>query len=122
MDATRRTSPLRRVAMMAALAALMLPAGSAEAAHHKVKGPVIKSVKPLKTEVGQMLTIKGRNFRKGKHRNSVAFKSDGGPAVFVHSDISTRRMLKVKVPGRLTQYMHNVGAAKVATRFRLRIL
>jgi ABC-type phosphate transport system substrate-binding protein len=78
MDAHRRTLPLRRVAMMAALAALTLPAGQAQAAKKaKVKSPVITSVTPMTAAVGQTLTIKGSSFRRGKGRNSVGFKRDG---------------------------------------------
>ena len=121
MDRIRRTLPLRRVAWMAALAALTLPAGQAQAAK-KAKAPVITSVSPMKAAVGETLTIKGRNFRKGKGRNSVGFKRDGSAVIFVKSDISTARMLKVKVPKRLEEQMTNQGTTKLAARFRLRIL
>ena len=121
MDRIRRTLPLRRVAWMAALAALTLPAGQAQAAK-KAKAPVITSVSPMKAAVGETLTIKGRNFRKGKGRNSVGFKRDGSAVIFVKSDISTARMLKVKVPSRLEEQMTNQGTTKLAARFRLRIL
>jgi hypothetical protein len=74
MDAPRRTSTLRRVAMMAALAALTLPAGPAEAAQKgKVKPPVITDVSPMQVTAGKWLTIRGKNFRRGKGRNSVGF-------------------------------------------------
>src|SRR3954462_13511929 len=121
MDATRRTLPLRRVAMMAALAALTLPAGQAQAAG-KVKPPVITSVSPMKAKVGDTLTIRGTNFRKGKGRNSVGFKRDGIPVVFVKADISTTRLLQVKMPARLESFMPSDGTARTATRFRLRVL
>src|SRR3954454_4951330 len=121
MDRIRRTLPLRRVAWMAALAALTLPSGQAEAAK-KAKAPVITSVSPMKAAVGETLTVKGRNFRKGNGRNSVGFKRDGSAVIFVKSDISTARMLKVKVPARLEEQMTNQGTTKLAARFRLRIL
>jgi hypothetical protein len=122
MDAHRRTLPLRRVAMMAALAALTLPAGQAEAAKAKPKSPVITSVTPMKAAVGQTLTIKGKYFRRGKGRNSVAFKRDGAAVVFVRTDISTTRMLKVRLPARLEKALAGEDSAKAPARFRLRVL
>src|SRR3712207_6346740 len=110
MDAHRRTLPLRRVAMMAALAALTLPAGQAEAAKTKAKAPVITSVSPMHASVGETLTLKGRYFRKGKGRNSVGFKRDGAAVLFVKSDISTTRMMKVRVPARLEKAMATDGS------------
>src|SRR4051794_40254056 len=121
MDATRRTLPLRRVAVMAALAALTLPAGQAEAAK-QVKPPVITAVSPMKVTAGKWLTVRGKNFRRGKGVNRVGFKRDGAAVVFARADISTAKMLKVKVPLKLEQFLYSQGAAKVPTRFHLRIL
>src|SRR3954452_12676618 len=122
MDATRRTLTLRRVATMAALAALTVPAGTAEAATKQVKLPVITSVSPMKVTAGQWLTIRGKNFRRGKARNSVGFKRDGAAVVFARSDISTAKMLKVRVPTKLEKLLYSQGATLVPTRFHLRIL
>src|SRR5215210_1624427 len=117
MDAPRRTLTLRRVATMAALAVLTLPAGQAEAAKRRARPPVVTSVSPMAVTVGQTLTLKGRHFRRGKGRNSVGFKRDGMPVVFVKADISTTRMLKVKVPARVEKQLLNGPA-----RFHLRVL
>src|SRR3954452_16957301 len=115
MDRSRRTTTLRRVAMMAALAALV-PAGPAEA-KTKAKSPVITKVSPMSVKVGQTLTITGRYFRKGKGRNSVGFKRDGAAVVFVKADLSTTRKIYVKVPARLQS---TVKSGPV--RFHLRVL
>src|SRR4051812_33588616 len=121
MDAHRRTLPLRRVATVAALAAFALPAGQAEA-KTRPELPVITSVSPMRADVGDTLTIRGSGFRKGKGRNSVGFKRDGAAVVFVKADISTTRLLKVKVPARVEGSMTRVGTTKLPTVFRLRIL
>ncbi len=122
MDAIRRTSTLRRVATTASLAALLLAPGTADAARaHKAakpKSPVIKSVSPLTATVGQTLTIKGKNFRKGKGRNSVGFKRDGAPVVFIKSDVSTTKVMYVKLRAKLEKVLYNGAAA----RFHLRVL
>src|SRR4051812_8003480 len=106
METPRRIPRLRRVAVMAALAALLVPAGQAEAAKtKKVTKPVVTRVAPTNLHIGQTLTVYGRNFRKGKGRNSVAFKRDGAAAVFVKSDVSTARQIKVVLPDKLTDYL-----------------
>jgi hypothetical protein len=109
--------------MMAALAALLVPAGQAEAAKKKkVAKPVVTRVTPATANIGDTLTIYGRNFRKGKGRNSVAFKRDGAAAVFIKSDVSTLRQIKVELSDKLATYLLVKDGAPVATTFRVRVL
>jgi hypothetical protein len=122
MDSSRRTpSRLRRVAMMAALAAVLAPVGQAEAAK-KVAKPVVTRVAPTTLHIGDTLTIYGRNFRKGKGRNSVAFKRDGAAAVFLKSDVSTTRQIKVVLTDKLEKYLIVKDGAATVTTFRVRVL
>ena len=111
---------LRRVATVAPLALLLIPAGQADAkAKNKFKPPVITSVSPMEVMVGQRLTIKGKNFRKGKHRNGIGFKRDGAPVfVLVRSDLSTEKLMTVRVPEKLEKVLYG-GTPAV---FHLRIL
>src|SRR4051812_6569117 len=123
MDALRRTSTLRRVATTASLAALLLAPASADAARgHKAKkkpkSPVITSVAPLRAMVVQTLTIRGRNFRKGKGRNSVGFKRDGAAVVFIKSDVSTHKVMYVKLSAKLEKVLYGGQPAQ----FHLRVL
>jgi hypothetical protein len=85
--------------------------------------PVIKKVTPLKIAIGDKLTIKGTGFKAGKGKNSVVFKRDGKPAVFVKSGLSTKKKIYVTVPDKLAAFLgaDSEGAA-VPTRFRLRVL
>jgi hypothetical protein len=123
MFAPRRTSRmLRRVAMMAALAALLAPAGMAEAAKKKYPPPVVTSVSPSKVAIGETLTIRGRHFRRGVGRNSVAFKRDGFRAVMVEADISTSKLMKVIVSDKLADFLAVKDGVAQPTRFRIRIL
>lgn len=121
MDAIRRTLTLRRVATTASLAALLIPAAQADAkakrAEKKAKSPVITSVSPMRATVGDKLTLKGKHFRKGKGRNSVGFKADGSAVVFVRSDLSTTRMMIVRLPQKLEKVMYGEP-----TEFHLRVL
>lgn len=124
MDARRHSSKtLRRVAVTAALAALLAPAGAAEAAKKKrIKLPVVTSVSPMAASVGETITIRGRNFRRGKARNSVAFKRDGARALFVKADVATRKQIKVILPKRLEELMIAQDGALTGTRFRVRVM
>ena len=118
---------MRRAAVTAALGALLAPAAAGAATAEvskakKVKLPVITSVSPLKLAVGGTLEIRGRNFLRGRNRNSVVFKRDGGRAVFVKADVGTTKLLRVKLPAKLQQSLVVSGGKPSATRFRLRVL
>jgi hypothetical protein len=85
---------------MTALVALIASAAAgavAPSAHAKKrkKAPVITSVQPKDVAVGETLTIRGRNFIRGRGRNTVVFKRDGARAVFVKADLSTTRMMRL---------------------------
>jgi hypothetical protein len=108
---------LRRVAFTAALAALLAPAGVAEAKKTPPK-PVVTSVKPMQARVGDTITIQGRNFIKGKAKNTVAFRRDGGKTVFVKADVSTLKQIRVVLPATLTPLLQNGDF----TQFRIRVL
>jgi hypothetical protein len=119
MDAIRRTSTLRRVATTASLAALLfVPAHADAAKKKKPKSPVITSVAPMSATVGGTLTIKGRHFRKGKGKNSVGFKREGAAVVFLKSDVSTTKVMYVKLSSRLNKVLYGGQPA----RFHLRVL
>jgi hypothetical protein len=116
--------PVPRLLLLAcALLAVLLVPASAMAKSTKRTYPVIKKVTPLKIAVGDKLTIKGTGFKAGKGKNTVVFKRDGKPAVFVKSGLSTKKKIYVTVPDKLAAFLgsDSEGAA-VPTRFRLRVL
>lgn len=115
---------LRRVAMMAALAALITPAGAAEAAKkkRKPKQPVVTSVRPMQANIGETITVYGKNFVKGKARNTVVFKRAGARAVFVKADVATRRQIRVVLPERLADYLVLKDGQVSFTKFQIRVL
>jgi hypothetical protein len=128
---------LRRLLITAALAIgglLLLSAGAsarlpklhAAAVHPKAANaplPVIKSVKPLRLAIGDTLTIVGRNFLPGKHRNTVVFFHDGSPAVFLRADTATKTRIKVKLTSKLGRFLTPLNNGdRAPTRFRLRVL
>jgi hypothetical protein len=72
--------------------------------------------------VGERLTIRGRDFRAGKGRNTVVFKRDGGRTLFVKADLSTRKLIRVTVPARLEALLPVRDGARQYARFRVRVL
>ena len=114
-----RTRQLRRAVVVAALGALVVPATAGAATK---KTPVITKVTPKTAYVGAKLTITGKNFKRGKAKNSVQFRADGGKTLFVKADVSTAKKLTVKLPKTLEKYMATKGGQPVATRFRVRVL
>lgn len=85
--------------------------------------PVIRSVRPLRLEIGSDLTIVGRHFLPGKGRNTVVFLREGAPAVFLKAGRATRTRMTVRLTSKLGRYLigRNNGE-QGPTRFRLRVL
>jgi hypothetical protein len=128
MELRARTQPLpRRAVTMTALALLVASAfagavASPADAKKKPKAPVITKVSPLDVAVGEVLTIKGRNFQRGRKKNTVVFKRPGARAVFVKADIGTAKLLKVTLPDTLQKVFVTKNNVPVSTRFQLRVL
>jgi hypothetical protein len=114
------TLPVPRLLLIACALLAVLPASAMAAS--KRSYPVVKKVSPLKLGIGDKLTIRGTGFRAGNAANSVVFKRDGKPAVFVKSGLSTKKKLYVTVPDKLAAFFGVEHGAAVPTRFRLRIL
>jgi hypothetical protein len=130
MTSLARIRPsLRRAAFVAALGALLAPAtagaavqAQASAKKKKAKPPVVTSVRPMQVQIGQTLEIRGKYFIRGRNKNSVVFKRDGGKAVFVKAGVGTTKLLRVVVPTKLQKEFTKVGTGVVPTRFRVRVL
>ena len=101
-----------------ALALAVLPAGAA----HAASAPVITKVSPMKVEIGQTMTIKGRGFRAGAFKNIVAFKRSRKPAVFVKVPTATTTQLTFPVPEKLLPFLQDASGKAVVQKFRLRVL
>ncbi len=114
------TTGLGLAVLFAAAVALLWPGESVAA--KRAKPPTVSSVSPSKAVVGDRLTIRGRNFRAGKGRNTVVFKRDGGRPLFVKADISTRKMIRVTVPARLETLLPLQDGARQYAQFRVRVL
>jgi IPT/TIG domain-containing protein len=98
---------------------MALAPASANAASKGSAYPVITSVSPQKLGVGDVMTITGKNFRKGKNKNTVVFKRDGGRAVFVKAPDATPTKIGVTVPAKLLPFMVKKKGKRTFTRFRV---
>jgi hypothetical protein len=99
---------------------LLAPAGASAAT--KTTFPTISNVAPKKLTVGEKLTITGKGFRTGKLKNTVVFKRDGKPGLFVRSDTSTSTKMTVTVPDKLATLLATSSGADGAATFRLRVI
>ena len=68
------------------------------------------------------MTITGNNFRKGKNKNTVVFKRDGGRALFVKAPVATTTKIGVTVPAKLLPFLLKKEGKRTFTRFRIRVL
>jgi hypothetical protein len=119
----RTPAPLRRVALLAALPALLVPAvAGTTTAQAKTHSPIVKRITPKHVFVGQTLTIRGRYFRRGINKNTVAFKRKGAKAVFVKAEKGTTKLLKVKLPKRLEKVLIVKNGTPTPTRLQIRVL
>jgi hypothetical protein len=108
----------RVILLVSALLAVVPAAASAKPAPY----PKVKSVSPLRVSVGQTMTLRGSGFRSGKARNTVVFKRNGKPAIFVRSARSTKSKLRLVVPAKLLAFLTTKATVPQPTRFRLRVL
>ena len=129
MELRARIRPhLRRATFAAASVALLasavagLVATDAHASRRRRRRRVITAIAPKHVAVGETLTIRGRNFLGGRSKNTVVFKRKGARAVFAKADVSTKKMLRVKVPATLQKFFALQAGNPVPTRFRLRVL
>ena len=85
--------------------------------------PTIKRVKPMKAEIGEKLTIRGKNFLPGKGKTTVVFFRVGAPVVFLKAATASKTRLTVKLTDKLGKFLiaKNTGE-KGPTQFRLRVL
>jgi hypothetical protein len=107
----------RRVVLClgALVSALLVPVASASAKSTPV--PVIKSISPLTLNVGEKLTVKGKNFLPGKGKTRVFFVRKGGGTAFARADSATKTKLVVTLPAQLDKVLGGKSA-----RVQVRVL
>ena len=111
------TTPRRLLALCLALTGLMVllsPAGPAAAA---TKAPSITKVSPMRLEVGDKITIRGKNFKSKRTANTVFFRGVGGRQALAKPTKASRTKLVVKVPSGVARILRTSP-----TRIKLRVL
>jgi hypothetical protein len=105
--------------------ALLGTAVDASAAKKKKRAaptPTVKSIVPLKAQVGEKLTITGTNFIAGQGKTKVYFLREGGGVAWVPSDTGTKTRLVVTVPEKLIPLLRGTAENREPTRFQVRLL
>jgi hypothetical protein len=114
---------MRHAGLMAAAAALLVPATAGTAtADAKSRAPVVKRVTPKKVFVGETMTIRGRHFRRGINKNMVAFKRRGAKVVLAPAERGTAKLLKVELPKRLEKVLLVQNGTPIPTRLQIRVM
>lgn len=109
------------IAAFASLAAA--PGAHAAKKKAKASAPAITRVLPMRLEVGEKLTIRGRNFNPAKAKNTVIFRAPSGRTAFAKPSKASRTKLVVAVPGAVTRLLATSPKnALKPTRFKLRVL
>jgi hypothetical protein len=106
-----------RALLLTTICLLVLPAGASAVTY-----PSVKKVSPAKLGIGDTMTVSGKHFRKGKNKNTVVFKRDGGRAIFVKAPNATSTRLSVTVPAKLLPFLVKKKGKPTYTRFRIRVL
>jgi hypothetical protein len=115
---------MRRLFIICLLAlsatALLVSAPAASAA--KAKKPAITRVTPMRISVGNVLTIRGRNFKPKRTQNTVIFRSASGRTAFAKPRRASRKKLVVVVPAAVARLLNVAGGRQRPTRLKLRVL
>jgi hypothetical protein len=101
-------------------AALLVAAPAAQAATKRT--PKITRVQPMRIDVGGQLTIRGKNFRPKRTRNTVIFRAPNGRSAFAKPRRASRTKLVVVVPAAVARLLVGEGGRQRPTRFKLRVL
>ena len=87
-----------------------------------VAGPSVTRITPMRAQVGEKLTITGKNFVSGKGKTKVYFLREGGGVTWVPSDSGSKTRLIVTVPEKIIPLLRGTAEARQPTRFQIRLL
>jgi len=83
------------------------------------KAPVIKKISPRNAKVGDILTITGKNFVRGKGKNQVFFYTTKGGGTFTKALDASSTRLKVEIPKKLATLLPaNGDQARILLRIK----
>jgi hypothetical protein len=101
---------------------LLVTAPAASAAKQRGAKPTITRVMPMRVSVGNLLTIRGRNFKLGRRANTVIFRGPTGRTAFAKPRHATRTKLVLVVPEAVARLLRVASNRQRPTRLKLRVL
>ncbi|MEA2332753.1 MAG: hypothetical protein QOH58_2891 [Thermoleophilaceae bacterium] len=117
---------MRRLTIICLLAmstvALLATAPVASAAKKSKAKPEITRVTPMRISVGNLLTIRGRNFKPKVKGNTVIFRASNGRTAFAKPRRASRTKLVVRVPVAVSRLLTVRSSSQRPTRLKLRVL
>jgi hypothetical protein len=100
-----------------------IPSALAKSSKAKTSAaPVVTSIRPLKLKIGEKLTIHGRNFITGRHKDTIVFMGAGKRVVWVKSDTASKNTLTVKLPTKLAVLLADKSGKQQPTRLLIRVI
>ena len=113
---------MRRVLITSLLAVSAVLAVAPAASSAASPEPTITRVTPMRVSVGNLLTIRGKNFKAKRSRNTVIFRGAEGRTAFAKPRRATRTKLVVRVPAAVARLLRVVASRQRPTRLKLRVL
>jgi hypothetical protein len=110
------------ICLLALSAVALLVAAPAASAAKKGPKPKITRVTPMRVSVGNLLTIRGRNFRPTPKGNTVIFRASNGRTAFAKPRRASRTKLVVRVPAAVSRLLTVRASSQRPTRLKLRVL
>lgn len=105
-----------------AACAVALPVPAQAAKRPDAPTPTISRVLPMRVDVGESLTIRGKHFSTRRKSNTVVFRAPNGRSAFAKPSRASRTKLVVRVPAAVTRLTVTKAGKQKPTRLTLRVL
>jgi hypothetical protein len=109
------------ICLLALSAAALLPAAPASS-ENGASSPSIRRVTPMRISVGNLLTIRGRNFKRSRNANTIIFRGPNGRSAFAKPRRASRKKLVLVVPTGVSHLLAADETGQKPTRLKLRVL
>jgi hypothetical protein len=115
---------MRRITItsLAAAALLTVPPVAGAAAAEPAKVPTITRVTPMRVSVGGLLTLRGKNFKPVRAKNTIIFRAASGRTAFAKPRRASRTKLVVRIPASVSRLLVVGSRGQRPTRLKLRVL
>jgi hypothetical protein len=119
-----RSNIITSLTLAAAALLTVSPVASAAPAKGAAKAskPTITRVTPMRISVGGRLTLRGKNFKVKRAKNTVIFRSGTGRTAFAKPRRASRTKLVVVVPASVAGLLSVENSRQQPTRLKLRVL